>query len=156
MSQNSKLILKQLHSFPIILENLVVKIPQQNLQRKINNKWSVLEQVKHLIKAQNIHLARINQFISETKPHIRGYNASLEDTEIFDQLSTAELLSNFKETRKDLLLLIKNNYTALTHKQGSHDEYELYDFELLLNHILNVDYAHLFQIEVAGFGKHNL
>ncbi len=148
-----QVIIRQLEQFPQTLELLVTSIPQSNINRRVHSQWTVYEQLLHLIKAQDIHLLRINQFTDEKFPRIKAYSANLESTEQNSSRSINELLHLFKEKRTALLDLINSNLKVLMDKEGSHEEFSPYNFQLLLIHIVNVDFAHLFQIEQQGLKK---
>lgn len=140
---------------PIILNNLLSQIPQNRLKEKrVEDKWSIHEQVCHLVEAQDILIDRFRQFANEENPVIKVYNPPSDRKACHYLDSNMELeLNKFPHKRREMVSMLKGFETGYWELTGSHDMFSPYNTQILLTHALNVDYAHLFSIEQLGLTK---
>lgn len=148
-----KNIYAQLENFATILKALIDSIPESKLHLKVNNEWSAFEEFAHLIKAQDIHIERLQQFIEQEHPKIKAYTPTLMPSEIGNWENVMSLTESFQQKREHLLGSIKENEELIWNKTADHEEFEPYNFRLFLIHVINVDHAHLFKIEQKGLSK---
>jgi hypothetical protein len=137
---------------------LIDQIPEDLFTiRRIEDKWSIHEQVCHLVEAQEILEGRFRLFEESESPFIASYSPP-EDrgADYYMTLNMEEELAKFPVIREDLLRMLRGYDSAYWEKQGGHEVFTPYNTKLLLIHTLNVDYAHLFSIEQLGLTKRGL
>ena len=140
---------------PVILKNLLSQIPKYLLKKeRVADKWTIHEQVCHLVDAQHILTQRFRQFEQEVNPLIKSYTppSGRSATHYLD-LSFEEELNKFPVLRKDMILMLREFDEEYWRLEGRHEVFTPYNTKILLVHSLNVDYAHLFSIEQLGFTK---
>jgi hypothetical protein len=97
-------ILKKLNENPKIISTLVVSLPEEILIKRIDNRWSIKENVGHLIDLEELHDGRIDDFIAEketlrpadlnnTKTHEANHNSK----------KIADLVNQFKRVRENFI-----------------------------------------------------
>lgn len=143
---------------PTILQNLLNYIPTDLYKlRRVENKWSIHEQVCHLVEAQTILIERFKKFETEEHPHIQSY---IPDAKIphdyYLQQNLEAALEAFPRLRSQLVTMLKGFDDSYWQKSGTHDAFTPYNTQLLLTHTLNVDHVHLFSIEQLGLTKPGL
>lgn len=140
---------------PTILNHLLEQIPPERFRlRRISDKWSIHEQVCHLVEAQGILSGRFTQFEEFPDPLIELYNPPVERPKdyLLSLDMDAELL-RFSKIRAGMVSRLRGFPRDYWERQGRHAGFEPYNTRLLLTHALNVDYAHLFSIEQLGLTK---
>ena len=146
-------IIECLERTPIILQSLLNQIPEGLFKiRRVKHKWSIHEQVCHLVEAQDILTGRFKQFKNEPFPQIKSYSPPSAEN-YYLEMDMNSALTKFPEIRKGMVKMLRgfeDNYWTL---DGEHELYLPYNTKLLLSHTLNVDYAHLFSIEQLGLTK---
>ena len=140
---------------PTILLNLLNQIPENLYKiRRIENKWSIHEQVCHLVEAQNILMGRFKQFEAEENPLIKGYEPPEDRSSTYYlELNMKTELDKFPALRTEMVNMLKGFDKSYWNRKGMHDIFAPYNTKILLTHALNVDYAHLFSIEQLGLTK---
>ncbi len=148
-------IIDQLEKSPIILKGLLEGISADRIkERRIEDKWSIHEQVCHLVHAQDILMERFRRFYSERNPHIANHDPnSIKSDDFYAQMNYEYSLTRFPEIRKDLVDLLRSYPDDYWDLMGSHDAFDPYGTKILLMHTLNVDFAHFFSIEQLGLTK---
>ena len=58
------LLLNELMKTPEKISQLVLSLPEEKLTKKIDNRWSIKENIGHLIDLEELHDGRIDDFIS--------------------------------------------------------------------------------------------
>jgi len=144
-----------LEKTPAILQNLLDQIPADLYgERRHKNKWSIHEQVCHLVEAQDILLYRFRQFESEKNPLIKSYIPPADrDSGYFMKMNFEDELDKFPRIRKEMIKILKAYDASYWDLKGRHEVFSPYSTVLLLTHSLNVDYAHVFSIEQLGLTK---
>ncbi|MGD2035328.1 MAG: DinB family protein [Bacteroidales bacterium] len=140
---------------PVILNNLLNQIPENLYKtRRIDNKWSIHEQVCHLTEAQKILIERFRIFKTEENPFIISYNPpNSRSSSYYLELDMKTELNKFPVLRADMILMLKGFDESYWEREGKHEVFAPYNTGILLTHALNVDYAHLFSIEQLGLTK---
>jgi hypothetical protein len=153
--QQVPIIIDQLEKTPIVLEALLGHIPRQRYrERRVPGKWSLHEQVCHLVDAQDILIGRFRQFEREVNPHIAAHDPTGERYEnryLDTDLDAA--LARFPRIRSEMVAMLRAYPETYWTYAGSHDAFEPYNTQLLLNHCLAADYSHIFSIEQLGLTK---
>ena len=143
---------------PVILNNLLLQIPDSLYKvRRIDNKWSIHEQVCHLAEAQNILIERFRLFEKQENPLIKSYNPpDNRSSSYYLDLDMKTELNRFSALRADMIHMLKGFDENYWKREGKHEVFAPYNTVILLTHSLNVDYAHLFSIEQLGLTKAGL
>lgn len=143
-----------LEGFPPILKNLISMIPVERFyQKRIRNKWTIYEQLNHLVIAQEILMARFRQFERENHPHIKSYEPQSNSNFPQAEPEINTLLEKLSTKRKGLVKMLRAYDSTYWEKTGSHDVFAPYSSKILLTHTLNVDYAHLISVEQLGLTR---
>ncbi len=140
---------------PLHLENLLSDIPDFRFrERRLPGKWSIHEQVCHLVEAQQVLIDRFELFESMENPLIRNYNPDgADEPDRYLHMNMDDALRRFPMIRQDMVEWLSSLDDSFWEKRGRHEAFEPYGTKILLMHCLNVDYAHLFSIEQLGFTK---
>lgn len=140
---------------PFILKNLLNQIPHNLYKvRRVKNKWSIHEQICHLVEAQSILKERFILFEKEINPLIKSYQPPINRaTDHYQSLDMVQELKKFFSIRAEMVIQLKAYDTDYWQLKGRHEGFEPYSTIILLTHALNVDYAHLFTIEQLGLTK---
>jgi hypothetical protein len=149
------IIIDQLEKTPMVLQSLLGHIPRyRHRQRRLAGKWSLHEQVCHLVDAQDILIGRFKQFEREVNPHISAHDpVGHQDENYYLDMDLDAALARFPRIRSDMVEMLRSYPKAYWTYEGSHDAFEPYNTQLLLNHCLAADYAHIFSIEQLGLTK---
>ena len=153
-----KTLIESLSKSPEILSFLVSNIPEDQItERRLKGRWSVHEQVCHLVDAQKILMGRFRQFEKEENTHIRNYDPGEEIADdYYLRMDFHACLKSFPSVRSEMIEYLEGLPETYWNKQGSHDSVTPYSSMLLLNHTLNVDFGHFFSIEQLGLTKPGL
>jgi len=153
--QQVPIIIDQLEKTPIVLQALLGHIPRHRYrERRLAGKWTLHEQVCHLVAAQDILIARFKQFEREVNPHISAHDPTGDqDKDFYLDMDLDAALARFPHVRNDMVKMLRAYPDAYWTYVGSHDAFEPYNTQLLLNHCLAADYSHIFSIEQLGLTK---
>ena len=143
---------------PYVLNSLIELIPVDRYkQKRVPGRWSVHEQVCHLVDAQQILSERFKLFAQHEHPHIHAHEPQSEpDPDYYLAMDMQKALSDFPRIRKELVSMLNEYDDDYWLKQGTHDVFSPYSSRQLLIHTLNVDYTHFFSIEQLGFTNDGL
>jgi hypothetical protein len=128
-----------------ILRDLFANISDTEIERRIKDYWSIYEHLEHLVVCQKMLLQRIRIFIEAEHPVMVPYNPGDDGKGTNPPVSA--LLDEFCKLRDEQILLIKGAGKDVYQKEGSHEEYRRYTFDILLRHIMLHDMFHLYRIE---------
>ncbi len=143
---------------PYVLNSLIELIPKQRLtERRLADRWTIHEQVCHLVDAQSILTERFKLFFEFESPHISAHEPESEpDPQRYMKMDLAVALEQFPVIRSELVTLLRSYPADYWLKTGTHDVFSPYSAKQLLIHTLNVDYTHFFSIEQLGFTNEGL
>lgn len=146
-------LIHSLNHGPFVLNNLIELIPEHRYrERRLAGRWSIHEQVCHLIDAQSILSERFKLFADYDEPHIRAHEPEAEvDPDRYLKMDMRQALDQFPAIRSEMVMILKGYPPSYWSKQGTHDVFSPYSSKQLLIHTLNVDYTHFFSIEQLGF-----
>ena len=149
------IIIDQLEKTPMVLQALLGHIPRcRYRERRVAGKWTIHEQVCHLVHAQDILIGRFRKFELELSPHISSHDpAGDQDEDFYLHMDFEAALARFPLIRNDMVEMLRSYPEAYWSRVGSHDAFEPYNTQLLLNHCLAADYSHIFSIEQLGLTK---
>jgi hypothetical protein len=148
-------IINCLEKTPVILNHLLLQISKDLYRiRRVEGKWSIHEQVCHLVEAQKILIERFIKFEKEKKPFIRSYDPIPKRSgDYYLDMNMQNELSKFPSIRKELIKMLRSYDMGYWDLSGNHECFNPYNTRILLTHSLNVDYAHMFSIEQLGFTR---
>ncbi len=133
-----------------VLSAFVQTIPaDQRNRRRGDDGWTIAEHVSHLAQVQPMLLERLQRFRDEDHPvfvpYIPGEGEEESDTpEVMPVDAAMEQFTFFRGRQVALL----NGVTATVwEKTGSHPEYTIYSFYILVRHILMHDHWHMYRME---------
>ena len=143
---------------PYVLNSLIQLIPENRYQeRRLPDRWSVHEQVCHLVDAQKILRERFQYFAESEAPHISAHEPESEpDPDRYLKMDMQRALADFPIIRGKMVTMLQGYPEDYWLKQGTHDVFSPYSSKQLLIHTLNVDYTHFFSIEQLGFTNQGL
>ena len=150
--------LSSLARSPAFLKELLEQIPQSRYrEQRVAGKWTIHEQVCHLVDAQQILKARFQQFRDEEHPHIQSHIPGQEaEPKNYLEMDMGQAVAEFPAIRAEMLRMLERQPGEFWSRQGTHDAFEPYSARLLLMHTLNVDHTHFFSIEQLGLTRDGL
>jgi hypothetical protein len=134
-----------------ILCRFIENITDMEINNRIKDHWTIYEHLEHLTLSQNILLNRMKQFIEEDNPIIKPYGPG--DDEHGKKYSVKKLLEKFCGLRNEQIDLIKNADKNIWRKEGNHEEYKKYTFEILTRHTILHDSFHMYRMEELWIEK---
>jgi len=114
-------ILNQLLENPEKLSKLVSTLPSYKLTKNIDGKWSIQENIGHLIDLEELHDGRIDDFIAG-KEVLRpaDMNNKQTDEANHNDKNIIELLSKLKIVRKNFVKRLKTLDTEVLSRSSIH------------------------------------
>jgi uncharacterized damage-inducible protein DinB len=102
--ENYNIILKKLSENPDRVLQLISSLSEEVLTRKIDNRWSIKENVGHLIDLEELHDGRIDDFIAG-KEILRpaDLNNKKTDEANHNKKNISQLLIQLKQVRENFL-----------------------------------------------------
>ena len=148
-TKDHKTLIEGLKLGPQILEDFVLGIPEDQLQRKRGEGfWSLYEHIEHLALTQLMLYKRLELFIEEERPEFVPYFPDEKEEKGEQKIKpVADILAMYRRWRDKQVQLIESGDAALWEKTAIHPEYEQYGFKILVRHILLHDSFHLYRME---------
>jgi len=102
-------VIMKLRENPDKIAKLVSSLPAGTLTKRIDGKWSIQENVGHLIDLEELHDARIDDFIQK-KERLRPADLNNRKTEEanHNNKNIIDLLKQFKEVREKFVKRLKH------------------------------------------------
>jgi hypothetical protein len=138
-----------LENAPRIVVPLVREVPSTVVRlRPQPSKWSAHEHACHLAEVHTLFFARLEQFMSEERPHITSYNPD-EATEqgALLRLDLEESLERFTRERRSLVERLRVLSPDDWQRTADHDEYDHYSVFIMFRHLALHDMLHAYRIE---------
>jgi len=136
---------------PDVIGHLLAEIPPDRHEaRRVEGQWCVTEWICHLLDAQEVLVGRFRQFETEENPLIADYELPPQSDSRYLERSLADALARFAAHRAASVARLRGYDEEFWNRRGRHESFSPYGTRILLGHMLNVDYAHLFAIENAG------
>jgi uncharacterized damage-inducible protein DinB len=100
--------LSRFYSHPEDLDQILSKIQPERLEKQIQpGKWSIKENIAHLVRYQKESIHRIHVILKENEPLLKRYVAEDDDEfPIILSIPFDRLLTHLKEDRKQLHALL--------------------------------------------------
>jgi uncharacterized damage-inducible protein DinB len=114
-------VLEKISKSPEIIKELVQNVPEEKLNRKLNGKWSIKENIGHLADLEELHSGRIDDFI-EGKKVLRPADLKNTKTEQANHNSKSlnQIISEFESVREDFLKRIQSLDNEILERQSLH------------------------------------
>lgn len=108
LQEKYDIVLNQLIETPEKITLLISSLPEDILSKRVKDKWSIKENIGHLIDLEELHDARIDDFI-DGKQMLRSADLKNKKTEKADHNSKKleELLEQFKKVRENFVERLK-------------------------------------------------
>jgi hypothetical protein len=106
--ENYNIILEKLSENPNEISQLVLSLPEDILTKRIDNRWSIKENVGHLIDLEELHDGRIDDFIAG-KEILRPADLNNKKTDEANHniREISELINQFKVVRENFIKRMK-------------------------------------------------
>ena len=144
-------LIQVLDQTPAVMRHLLSQIPAERQGvRRVENQWCAKEWLGHLVDAQDVLMARFGQFESGPDPLIADYQPPTQSDTRYLDLDLDAAVARFAGVRSASIRKLQGYDDTFWDLLGRHESFSPYGTRILLNHMLNVDYAHLFGIENAG------
>ena len=122
LSQNEYgLVLSKLNENSEKISNLVSSLPVTILTKRVDNGWSIQENVGHLIDLEELHTGRIDDFIAG-KETLRSadLNNKKTDEANHNKENINNLLKKLKSAREDFINRMKNLDNEILNRSSMH------------------------------------
>jgi uncharacterized damage-inducible protein DinB len=147
-------LMMQAASTPVILSDLMMKIPEQRLHEvRVAGKWSIYRHLCHIISADELFINRFIQFKNEEHPMFVPFHPNENEGEVLMKRSLDECLTLFKALRSKTLELAYSLAEDDWKKEASHPEYTEYNAHIMMRHIVMHDHLHMYRIEELWLSK---
>lgn len=118
---NEFLLTKLKTQYKEIDDLLVVLSSKQVLKRPNTDKWSILENMAHLARYQEVFLQRMLRILSQENPKLERYKAENDASfASWQNLSQAEVIKKLERSRLDLIDFFENLPTSEWDRIGTH------------------------------------
>jgi len=116
-----ELILSRLNENPELISNLVSLLPVAILTKKVDNGWSIQENVGHFIDLEELHTGRIDDFTAG-KETLRpaDLNNKKTDEANHNNENINDLLKKLKSAREDFVSKMKNLDAKILKRSSIH------------------------------------
>jgi uncharacterized damage-inducible protein DinB len=113
--------IQRLRAMPDTLESLIASIPQDLHKIKINQEWSIQENVGHLITVDALFIGRLEDYESGAKSlRPADVSGSRTNKENYNSDIIQNLLKIFREKRMGYILRLENTDSNLFNKTAWH------------------------------------
>ena len=114
-------VLDKLSENPEKISRLVSSLPEEILTKIIENRWSIKENVGHLIDLEEVHEGRIDDFLAG-KDILRAADMNNTKTKEANHNSKkiADLIEQFKSVRENFLKRMKNLDAKILLRSAKH------------------------------------
>ena len=138
-----------------ILKQFVGEMTENEIHNKIKDYWTIYEHLVHLVQSQKVFLNRIIIFEKEDKPIMvpSGPNNDGSKNEVENKKNIKDLLEEFIKLRDEQIEKINIFGEKIFNKEGQHNEYKKYSFEILIRHFILHDSFHMCRMEELWIKK---
>ncbi len=136
-----------------VLRQFVSVMREDEIHRRIKDYWTIYEHIDHLVLTQKLLLVRVQQFIVEAKPVMKPYTPDAAPASDEAPKTAKVLVEEFCKLRDMQIALVRQARRGVWQKEGSHEEYTKYSFEILLRHTLLHDSFHMARMEELWIKK---
>jgi uncharacterized damage-inducible protein DinB len=142
-------VIAALENAPSLVVPLVREVPPEVLKRRpAPGRWSAHEHACHLADVHVLFLSRLEQFLSEERPHIEPFDPGTQRPD--GELLSADLdeaLRRFAEDRRRLVARLRELPPEVWRRTADHDQYSHYSVLIMFRHLALHDCLHAYRIE---------
>ena len=142
-------VIAALENAPALVVPLVREVPARVLKRRpAPGRWSAHEHACHLADVHALFFSRLEQFLSEERPHIEPFDPATQrpDGELLS-VDLDEALGRFTEDRRRLVARLRELPPGVWRRTAEHGEYSHYSVLIMFRHLALHDCLHAYRIE---------
>lgn len=141
-------LLTSLRDLPAIVEAYVDRIPADRLDlRRTPEAWTLREHVYHIAGVQALLLGRMTLLRDAPEPEVVPYFPQ-DEPALADKFPSLEAaFAEYRSRRGEQLAVLASVKPADWTKPARHPEYEQYNLELVVHHLVFHEYWHAYRIE---------
>ena len=142
-------VIAALENAPSVIVPLVREVSPEVLKRRpAPGRWSAHEHACHLADVHALFFARLEQFLSEERPHIEPFDPATQrpDGELLE-VDLGDALARFAEDRRRLVARLRGLPPEVWHRAADHGEYSHYSFLIMFRHLALHDFLHAYRVE---------
>jgi hypothetical protein len=142
-------LLWQLEALPHLIEG----VPRENLDKRVNGKWSATENAAHLVRHTELTIERMRRILAEKEPNLPPYRAE-EDAEwpALQARSFEEVMEKLHTTRADLAARVALLTPEQLARTGRHARFGSMTLRAWLEFFLAHEGHHLYVILKRAHG----
>lgn len=110
-------------------------------------KMSLKQMAAHLAHTNEMFAERVEQMLELDEPPIRVIDAALEDLESYKTVDLDKVTEGFSRGRKRLIERLGTLHPEDWKRRGVHPEYQNYDVQMAVEHLLLHEAHHLYSME---------
>lgn len=110
-------------------------------------KMSLKQMALHLAHTNQMFADRVELMLELDQPPIRVIDAALEDLESYKAADLDEAMEQFSTRRKRLIERLGNLYPSDWESRAAHPEYQNYNVQMAVEHLLLHEAHHLYSME---------
>ena len=137
-----------------LLKQFIEGMTENEINKKIKDHWTIYEHLVHLVQSQKVFLNRITIFEKEDKPIMVPSGPNTDGSNEAENKKTVnDLLEEFFRIRTEQIEKLNTFGEKIFTKEGQHDEYKKYSFEILIRHFIFHDSFHMCRMEELWIKK---
>ena len=130
------------------LLGLIAGLDEQQLSRSpAAGKMSLKQTAAHLAHTNAAFSERLDRMLNLDQPPVSIIDATLEDLESYKQIDLERAMDSFVRARKRLTERLARLYPQDWERRASHPEYQNYNVQMAVEHLLLHEAHHLYQME---------
>lgn len=148
MPQPLPLVLETLRTLPDVVEPYFRSIPIERIDvRRTADAWTLREHLYHVAAVQGMLLGRMQLLRDEPRPVVVPYFPQNEPA-LADRYPSVDVaFAEYRSRRREQLALLASLPAEAWTKPAEHPEYETYNLELVVHHLVFHEYWHFYRIE---------
>jgi len=115
------LLLERLRGTPIILAHKISRLSHEALTTQVDGKWSILENIGHLIEVERLHDHRLDQYVEGVEELVMAdmSNQATEKAD-YNAQDPRDVLAGFENVRKAMIDRLESFDDALVARSAFH------------------------------------
>ena len=140
--------LAQLNEQVEYLRGLLAGLEEWQLARPpAPGKMSLKQTAAHLAHTNDMFAERVEQILELDEPPIKVIDAALEDLDAYKTADLDRVMKEFSLGRKRLIERLGKLYPQDWERRASHPEYQNYNVQMAVEHLLLHEAHHLYSME---------
>jgi uncharacterized damage-inducible protein DinB len=145
---NQSVMLAQLNEQVEYLRGLLVGLEEWQLGKPpAPGKMSLKQTAAHLAHTNEMFAERVEQMLELDEPPIKIIDAALEDLESYKTADLDKVAEEFAQGRERLIERLEKLHPQDWNRRGAHPEYQNYDVQMAVEHLLLHEAHHLYSME---------